>query len=494
MFISADTDLGDGNSYFRFRVEHNVIHNCESSGIKIVEGRDCIIRNNTLAWSFGAAFWWGESTPQSETPGITVEDCIDSTVEYNIGAVTSTSSTGTTNSDNTLRDYHGPDLNGRASGNNYLCGVENLFEGELCGGKGDVLRKLRLKSGSISETRGHGSELTRAKTSTKDGIIVPVYQARQDMEPVITASRKDGHPAQFDFSAASSIDLDGSLTAGNATFSWDYGDTNTATGITPSTHTYSSYGDYIVTLTVTRNSDGASASTQTTVWAYDPHIFTIQFDASGINADLTYNGQPDTSKRCYLDTFGIDERSQFPGQIVEDPASSGNYAFNCTRASSNYFTVDSQDANWLKGRQQFTIKMEYKRTSATGEEDSQLWNFDGGGYAEFEDTNGRDFQVYIPTESNSGGVVWQRTGEIAANLDDTDYHIIYVSYDGVEPRVKVWVDASLVYNSTTAFGGAAWGPATQGGTMNLRFPSHTTEFTGYVREWSYWAQKEFGTP
>ncbi|AGN02078.1 PKD domain-containing protein [Salinarchaeum sp. Harcht-Bsk1] len=88
-----------------------------------------------------------------------------------------------------------------------------------------------------------------------------------------------GESATFD--AADSSDSDGSISS----YSWDFGDGSTATGQSV-THSYSSTGDYTVTLTVT-DDDGATDSNATTV--------TVQSSSSGGACDGVSEWQSDVA-------------------------------------------------------------------------------------------------------------------------------------------------------------------------------------------------------
>jgi len=67
-----------------------------------------------------------------------------------------------------------------------------------------------------------------------------------------------------DFDASGSSDADGSI----ASYAWDFGDSSTGTGVTPS-HTYTDAGTYTVVLTVTDNK-GATAQQSAAIQAVEP--------------------------------------------------------------------------------------------------------------------------------------------------------------------------------------------------------------------------------
>ena len=79
--------------------------------------------------------------------------------------------------------------------------------------------------------------------------------------------------------ASSSYDLDGSI----VNYAWDFGDSATASGVTTS-HSYSSTGSYLITLTVTDNEGATSVTTQTVNVvqpAITPWINEFHYDNSG---------------------------------------------------------------------------------------------------------------------------------------------------------------------------------------------------------------------
>ena len=85
------------------------------------------------------------------------------------------------------------------------------------------------------------------------------------------------------FDASNSNDIDGTISS----YSWDFGDGNTATGVTP-VHDYANTGTYTVQLTVTDNSsDSVITSSSVTVnqVIYDPWINEFHYDNKGGDKD-----------------------------------------------------------------------------------------------------------------------------------------------------------------------------------------------------------------
>jgi len=107
------------------------------------------------------------------------------------------------------------------------------------------------------------------------------------------------------FNAADSYDPDGTIVS----YSWDFGDGNTATGVTVS-HAYADNGSYVVTLTVTDN-DGATDSAHATKTIMNRHpvaIFTESahtvYSSENIHFDASESHDPDGTIVSYSWDFG----------------------------------------------------------------------------------------------------------------------------------------------------------------------------------------------
>jgi PKD repeat protein len=90
--------------------------------------------------------------------------------------------------------------------------------------------------------------------------VIPAGNGNQPPVAVINATPTSGlAPLTVSFNGGSSSDADGTI----ASYSWDFGDSTNATGVTTS-HTYNSAGNYTARLTIT-DDDGAVSSNTVTI-------------------------------------------------------------------------------------------------------------------------------------------------------------------------------------------------------------------------------------
>lgn len=106
------------------------------------------------------------------------------------------------------------------------------------------------------------------------------------------------------FDASASSDFDGTI----ASYAWDFGDGTTGTGVTPS-HTYTTGGNYQVSLTVTDNQGATNTVTQAVTVAGPPNQPPVAaFSDSNVNLaasfDASASSDPDGSVASYAWDFG----------------------------------------------------------------------------------------------------------------------------------------------------------------------------------------------
>ena len=164
-------------------------------------------------------------------------------------------------------------------------------------GNGETITHNYTSSGEyeVSLTIADDDGATDQVIQTININIDPVASFSFDVDLV------DGKLINFDASA--SADPDGTI----STYSWDFGDGNTATGST-STHTYALSGIYTVSLTVTDDDDATNLVTEIVdVNMYPKANFTFSLDASNellINFDASTSSDPDGSIAMYDWEFG----------------------------------------------------------------------------------------------------------------------------------------------------------------------------------------------
>jgi arylsulfatase A-like enzyme len=149
---------------------------------------------------------------------------------------------------------------------------------------------------TISHTYTTPGTYTVTATVTDDrGVASPISQPVTTGVPNVpptAAFTPTVNGAQIDFDASASSDSDGSI----VDYSWDFGDGTTGYGVTAS-HTYSTYGDYLVRLTVT-DDYGALTTTSQLVTPNIPDqlpiaSFTVSKSGRTVNLDASASYDPD---------------------------------------------------------------------------------------------------------------------------------------------------------------------------------------------------------
>jgi len=234
-----------------------------------LDGSDSTDPDGTIvsySWDFGDGNVGSGATPTHTylssgtfTVSLTVTDDIGDT-----GATTTTANIGLGN----LPPVANP--NGPYTGS---VGVAVSFDGTLSSDPDGTIISYSWDFGD--GTTGTGATTTHTYTSANTynvvltvmddagatgslGTTATITDIPVNLDPVADANGPyngtTASPVQFDGSA--SFDPDGSIAA----YSWDFGDGNTGTGVTPS-HTYAANGSYIVSLTVTDDQGGMGSAT-----------------------------------------------------------------------------------------------------------------------------------------------------------------------------------------------------------------------------------------
>jgi PKD repeat protein len=135
------------------------------------------------------------------------------------------------------------------------------------------------------------------------------------------------------FSGADSFDTDGDA----LTYTWDFGDGNTATGVTAS-HAYAAAGTYTVTLTVDDGNGGTASNTVEIVVTPSAAAPTVSFvgPAAGVRGQLLSFSGSGTGAGSLSATVNFgDGTGTHPVAVNAD----GSFAFNHVYAKKGNFTV-----------------------------------------------------------------------------------------------------------------------------------------------------------
>jgi PKD repeat protein len=181
------------------------------------------------------------------------------------------------------------------------------------------------------------------------------------------------------FDASGSSDSDGTV----ASYSWDFGDNTTGTGVTPPDHVYSGNGDYSVTLVVKDNQNKSSAPLTKTVSVTNaPPTADFNSVCSAQDCNFTSTStDSDGTIASYAWTFG-DSGTATTAQPAHHYGSPGTYDVTLT-------VTDNYGATSQPVTKQVTVT-----STPTGAQFVAAANAGGG--------NVKTKQVTIPTQAHAG--------------------------------------------------------------------------------------------
>lgn len=161
-------------------------------------------------------------------------------------------------------------------------------------------------SGTVMDSSGgDGGPNDTSDSSVKNDSGVMLDATPGNESPVASFTANVNELAVTVDGSASS-DADGAI----ASYAWDFGDGDTATGATPGVHTYATAGSKAITLTVTDDLGATGTSTQTAIVAVGVtnQSPTASFTVSASNLVVTVNGSassdPDGTIASYAWNFG----------------------------------------------------------------------------------------------------------------------------------------------------------------------------------------------
>ncbi len=388
----------DGGTYGEERyfenivIEDNIIFNSNSHGITVPETNGVTIRNNTLIYNSVA----GGTSPQIQVDTLATGVLI----EGNIAAAISAPTTAVI-SDNIIIDYQD------ASQDN---SIENLFIDAKYGGQFDEIG-LQIKPGSLADTMDVG-----AAASVFD-------ETPDQLQAVYSSNKLNGTENVVAFDASLSANQSGYLTDTNATFLWDFGDGNTATGISV-THEFEDFDTFTVTLTVT--SGGETDTYQSLLQTEDPVVFETNFEF-GIQARDIDQSSYDTSVTSNsIYNFVHDEKHGTAYQIGDSYTGLG-----ISRYASEMFYLD-----------QMYISFDFKKDDVAG--NSGTIFFLNSSYALYlTDSGSLKFNL---TDADDTWV----SLETADNILDAEWHNITIAYDTILGTTSILLDDQTVATTNAA--------------------------------------------
>ena len=176
-------------------------------------------------------------------------------------------------------------------------------------------------AGSLDEVAVYPVALTAAQ-------VVKHWQVGKALNQAPTAVFTSSvNQLQVAFDASGSSDADGTV----ASYSWDFGDGSTGTGVSP-THTYAEAGSYPVVLTVTDNGGATAGVTQAVVTRVN-QLPTASFTSTSADLTATFDAAASTDLDGTIDSYAwaFGDGSTGTGVSPNHPyAAGGTYSVTLT--------------------------------------------------------------------------------------------------------------------------------------------------------------------
>lgn len=318
---------GEEMFYQNILIEDNVIYNSQVHAILVGEANDVSIKNNTIIQNIDQI---NKDNPTVSISAIKISEdstgviAITDNIAPKIYGLDNAELLGWIIENNLITQNTDP------NGENY---VGNLFVDALSGVESRGV-DLKALPGGLIEQMGTGSSLTRFD-STPDQLVASI----------VTGSKEySGNDYAYHFDASLTANSSG-FVGQNATYTWNFGDGETATGMIVS-HSYKEFGDYEVTLLVHTVSGETSSNVQK-ISIMDPVLFHLE---------LSSDGAIDSSSYQSLLTGG-----KFENSIVE--LDNGTYSF---RVNSQDNLALTRSASQMFNHDQMTLSFDIKRDSIEG--------------------------------------------------------------------------------------------------------------------------------
>ena len=304
-------------------------------------------------------------------------------------------------------------------------------------------------------------------------------------------------PLTVNFDASASVDSDGSIDS----YSWDFDDGGTDTGITPS-YIFNTPGVYTVSLTVTDN-EGESDTTTTniSVSAIGSQLPTAVFSATPLSGtvpltvdfDASSSSDPDGNITAY--SWGFGDGNSETGVISSHTFDTqGIYNVTLTATDNNGNTATVTTAITVNPEPGSCVHaVDNSVLNGSFEEDLNSWVYhnSGGGSASVSSVDPQhcDFSAKLDfTASGNNVQLYQRTVTLDA---DTDYTFSFTAKASTPRTIKVFLHKHTSPYNDYGLGTITANLTTEWQTFTYNFKSKGftgSVFNGRLRFWLVIAQ------